>query len=132
MKGLHLDHDLHFSIGTLASQINGCDFCMDLGRSMAIREHMGMEKFNALSEYRTSPLFSERQLRWPWRTSRKPLATSGFRNATFEELRKHFSEQEIVEITWVKPRWKTIIISSICRWGSNRTALWPLPEMQSA
>ena len=34
----------------LASQINGCGFCVDITRAMAIRKHLGMEKFNALSE----------------------------------------------------------------------------------
>jgi hypothetical protein len=28
-KGIKLDPELHFMIGVLASQINGCDFCMD-------------------------------------------------------------------------------------------------------
>jgi len=27
---------------------------------VAIREHVGMEKFDALPDYRTSPLFSDR------------------------------------------------------------------------
>jgi alkylhydroperoxidase family enzyme len=100
LKGLHLDHDLHFLIATLASQINGCEFCMDLGRSMAIREHMGMDKFNALAEYRTSPLFSDREraaLAYVEETTRNKRVS----DATFEELRKHFNEREIVEITWV-------------------------------
>jgi alkylhydroperoxidase family enzyme len=100
LKGIQLEHGLHFMIGTLASQINGCGFCMDLGRAMAIREHLGMEKFNALSEYRTSPLFSDREraaLAYVEEATRNKRVS----DATFEELRKHFSEREIVEITWV-------------------------------
>src|SRR5436189_6114631 len=49
MKGLRLEPELHYLVATLASQINGCDFCMDLGRAVAIGHHLGMEKFNALS-----------------------------------------------------------------------------------
>jgi len=100
LKGIRLEHGLHFMVGTLASQINGCGFCVDLGRAMAIREHLGMEKFNALSEYRTSPLFSDREraaLAYVEEATRHKRVS----DATFEELRKHFSEREIVEITWV-------------------------------
>src|SRR5258708_35414401 len=76
MKGIRLEPELHYLVVTLASVINGCGFCLDLGRAVAIREHLGMEKFNALAEYRarSSPIGSGR--RWP--TSRKPPRTSAF------------------------------------------------------
>src|SRR5580658_4196323 len=61
MKGIRLEPELKFMVTTLAAQINGCGFCVDIARAMAIREHLGMEKFNALSEYRTSFLFSDRE-----------------------------------------------------------------------
>ena len=61
MSGLRLDPELHFLVASLTAQINGCGFCMDIGRAMAIRHNMKMEKFNALAEYRTSSLFSERE-----------------------------------------------------------------------
>jgi len=91
LKGIRLDHELHFMIGTLASQINGCGFCVDLGRSMAIREQLGMDKFNALAEYRTSPLFSDREraaLAYVEEATRHRRVS----DATFENLRKHFTE----------------------------------------
>jgi alkylhydroperoxidase family enzyme len=99
-KGIHLDAGLHFMVATLASEINGCNCCVDLARAMAIREHLGMEKFNALSEYRTSPLYSDREraaLAFVEEATRHKHVSS----ATFETLRKYFSEQEIVEITWL-------------------------------
>jgi alkylhydroperoxidase family enzyme len=58
--GVRLEKSLHFMIATLVSQINGCECCLDIARSIAIRENMGMEKFTALADHRTSPLFSER------------------------------------------------------------------------
>jgi alkylhydroperoxidase family enzyme len=99
-KGIRIEPELHFMVATLASQINGCGFCVDIGRAMAIREHLGMEKFNALSEYRTSPLFSAREraaLAYVEEATRHKRVS----DATFDELRKHFSEREIVEITWL-------------------------------
>src|SRR5262245_22438282 len=100
LKGIRLEPSLHFMVGTLASQINGCGFCVDLGRAMAIRENLGMDKFNALLDYRTSPLFSNREraaLAYVEEATRHKRVS----DATFEELRKHFSEREIVEITWI-------------------------------
>ncbi len=100
LKGIRLEPGLHYMVGILASQINGCGFCVDLGRSMAIREHLGMEKFNALSEYKESPLFSDREraaLAYVEEATRQKRVS----DATFGELRKHFRDWEIAEITWV-------------------------------
>jgi len=99
-KGIRLEPELHYLVATLASQINGCGFCLDLGRAVAIRHHLGMEKFNALSEYRTSPLFSDQEraaLAYVEEATRHKRVS----DATFEALRKHYSESEIVEITWL-------------------------------
>lgn len=100
MKGIRLDQELHFMVGILAAQINGCGFCVDIGRAIAIRKHLGMEKFNALSEYRTSPLFSARE-RAALAYAEEATRNKRVSDATFEALRKHFSEWEIMEITWV-------------------------------
>ena len=97
-KGIHLDKDLHYSIAMFVSGINGCGFCLDFGRMMAVRDKMNMEKFNALPAYRTSQLFSDKEraaLTFAEEVTRNKQATDG----TFEELREYFSDREIVEIT---------------------------------
>ena len=91
---------MRFLVGTLVSRINGCGFCVDIARAVAIREHVGMEKFNALSEYGISPLFTDREraaLAYVEEATRHKRVC----DATFETLRKHFQEWEIVEITWL-------------------------------
>ncbi len=100
MKGIRLEPGLHFMVTTLAAQINGCAFCMDIGRAMAIRQHLGMEKLNALSDYRTSPLFSDRE-RAALAYVEEATRHKRVGDATFEALRKYFNEREIVEITWL-------------------------------
>jgi alkylhydroperoxidase family enzyme len=100
MKGLTLDTELHHLLGAHISQINGCDFCIDITRAFAIREHIGVERFDALGEYRTSSLFSEREraaLAYVEEATRDRRVS----DATFEALRRQFSETEIVEITWL-------------------------------
>src|SRR5262249_7117994 len=41
MKGLTLDTELHHLLAAHISQVNGCEFCSDLTRALAIREHIG-------------------------------------------------------------------------------------------
>ncbi len=99
-KGISLEPSLHLLVTGLTSQINGCGFCLDLARAMAIREHLGMEKFDALRSYRTSALFTPKEraaLAYAEEATRQKRVSDG----TFETLRRHFSEREIVEITWV-------------------------------
>jgi alkylhydroperoxidase family enzyme len=99
-KGIRLDPGLHFMVAALVSQINECGCCIDIAWSMAIRENLGMERFNALSDYATSPLFGDRDraaLAFVEEATRQRRVS----DATFETLRKHFSESEIVEITWL-------------------------------
>jgi len=99
-KGIQLEPSLHFMIASYTSQINGCGFCMDLARAMATRERLGMEKFNALSEYRTSPLFSDRE-RAALAYVDEATRLKHVSDDTFETLSEQFTEHEIVEITWL-------------------------------
>ncbi len=98
-KGLRLDPSLVLLVGDLASQINGCAFCLDLGRAMALRSHLDMKKFEALMDYKTSPLFTERE-RAALAYAEEATRNKRVSDTTFENLRKHFNEREIVEITW--------------------------------
>lgn len=99
-NGIQLEPELQLMVETLISEVNGCGFCVDIARSEAIRENLGMEKFNALSEYQTSPLFSDRE-RAALAYVEEATHDTNVSDATFEELRKHFTDQEIVEITWL-------------------------------
>src|SRR5947207_14582562 len=60
LNGIRLEPTLHFMLGILASMMNGCDFCTDLGRPTAIREHLRLEQFSAPYEHRAHPVFSPR------------------------------------------------------------------------
>ena len=92
MKGIRLDPELQFMVAVLAAQINGCSFCVDIApRDGGAPTISGMEKFNALFEYRTSPLFSDREraaLAYVEEVTRHKRVS----DATFETLRKHFNE----------------------------------------
>ena len=97
-KGLRLDKELHYMLAMFVSGINGCGFCLDFGRMMAVKDGMSMAKFDALPAYRTSPLFSDKEraaLAYAEESTRNKQVSEG----TFEELREYYSDTEIAEIT---------------------------------
>lgn len=100
MNGLRLEHELRAMVALLAAQINGCSFCVDIGRAVAVGRELPMEKFNALADYRTSPLFSERE-RAALAYAEEATRHKRVSDATFEALRRHFDDRDIMEITWV-------------------------------
>jgi alkylhydroperoxidase family enzyme len=97
-KGVRLDKQLHYMIGMFVAGTNGCGFCLDFGRMMAVKDDMEMSKFNALPAYKTSSLFSDKErvaLSYVEEVTRNKRVSDD----TFNELRKYFSDWEIVEIT---------------------------------
>ena len=99
-KGLSVDPAVNFLARTWVATINGCSFCVDIAKATAIQRHMTLEKFDALADYRTSPLYSEREraaLAYVEEATRHKRVS----DQTFEALRRHFNEREIVEITWL-------------------------------
>src|SRR5213594_317149 len=58
-KKLTLPPEMAPLIREQVARINFCEFCMDIGRSFAIKATMNEAKFDALADYRTSSLFTE-------------------------------------------------------------------------
>src|SRR6185503_5402648 len=69
-------------------------------KAAGIQRRMTLEKFEALPAYRTSPLFSERE-RAALVYVEEATRAKRVSDATFADLRRHFNEREIVEITWL-------------------------------
>jgi alkylhydroperoxidase family enzyme len=99
-KKIQLDPEMQLMVTGLTSQINGCSACIDLGRAMAVRTHKDLAKLDAVMDYRTNAKFTERE-RAALAYVEEATRNKGVSDATFETLRRHFSEREIVEITWV-------------------------------
>jgi AhpD family alkylhydroperoxidase len=97
---LSLDPDLRLLLQTHTAGINGCGFCVDIARAVAMQRRGSLDKALAVAEYRTDPRFTEREraaLAYVEEATRHKQVS----DATFDELRRHFSEKEIVEITWM-------------------------------
>jgi AhpD family alkylhydroperoxidase len=99
-KGIHLEKEFHYMINVFVAGTNGCGQCLDIGRMMAVKDNMNMEKINALPIYRTSPLFSEKE-RAALAYAEEVTLHKRVSDATFNELQKYYDDREIVEITMV-------------------------------
>jgi AhpD family alkylhydroperoxidase len=97
-SGLELDPATRYLVQNWVAMLNRCSFCVDIGRAGAVLERIGLDKLNALPEWRSSPLFDEREraaLAYVEEATRNKTVC----DATFAELRKHFSERQVVELT---------------------------------
>jgi AhpD family alkylhydroperoxidase len=84
-----------------ASQINGCAYCLDMHSKDARAEGETEQRLYLLNAWREAPsLYSEREraaLAW---TEAVTLVSEGHvPDAVYEEVRGHFTEQELVALT---------------------------------
>jgi alkylhydroperoxidase family enzyme len=99
-RGVSLEPELRLLVFDFVDTLNGCTFCDDYRLAIAVQKRIGVEKFAALGEYRTSVLFSAREraaLAYAEETIRRHDAS----DETFEELQRHFTDVEIIELTWL-------------------------------
>lgn len=97
--GSPLQPELRSLVQVRISQINWCAFCVDLNSAAALERHGTPEKLAALADYRTSPLFSERERVALAYAEAVTDPTRRVDDAIFSKLRSHFTDQEIVELT---------------------------------
>jgi alkylhydroperoxidase family enzyme len=99
-KKLTLPPETIMLIREQVARINVCLFCIDIGRSFTIKASMNEAKFDALEQYRTSPLFTEAEraaLDYVTELTKEKKVDP----ATFSRVSQHYSEREICEIVWL-------------------------------
>ena len=83
-----------------ASQINGCAYCIDMHSKDARAEGETEQRLYALSAWRETPFFSEREraaLAW---TEAVTLVSEGHvPDEVYAEARERFTEEELVNLT---------------------------------
>ncbi len=100
-KKLKLPHATALVIREQVASINMCMFCMDAARWFALKESPESQaRFDALPQYRTSPLFSEAE-RVALDYASELTANKTLQPGTFRQLRKFYSEREICDIVWL-------------------------------
>lgn len=99
-KKLLLPREMVMLVREQVARLNVCLFCIDIGRSFTIKSSMNQAKFDALEQYRTSPLFSDAEraaLDYVTELTRDKKVDP----ATFARMSGYYSEREICEIVWL-------------------------------
>lgn len=100
-KKLQISTDTAMLVRDRVHSLNVCTWCMDAGRWYAVHKapHL-VAKLDALHEYRTSPLFSDRE-RAALDFASELTETKHVSPETFAQLSSHYSERETCEIVWL-------------------------------
>ena len=99
-KKLQLHKETVLLIREQVARLNICLFCIDIGRSFTIKASMNQAKFDALDQYRTSPLFSDAEraaLDYVTELTKEKKVSPD----TFAHMSRHYSERQICEIVWL-------------------------------
>lgn len=82
------------------ARTNVCLFCIDIGRYYTIKSSMNLAKFDALEQYRSSPLFSAKE-RAALDYATELTRDKKINPETINRLKESFTEREICEIVWL-------------------------------
>lgn len=109
-----LDHGLIHLMKMRASQINGCAYCIDMHSIDARALGETEQRLYALDAWRETPFFSDRErAALEWTEAITLVSETHVPDAVFEEVKKYFSEKEILDLT--------IVATTINMW--NRVAI---------
>jgi AhpD family alkylhydroperoxidase len=95
-----IDPELQLLVQGHVAALNGCSFCVDIGRALATYRGMTLEKLDAVADWRSSPLFEPRE-RAALAYVEEATRTKRVSDETFAAVRAHFSDEQIVAITWM-------------------------------
>ncbi len=83
-----------------ASQINGCAYCLDMHSKDARVAGETEQRLYLLTTWREAACYSERErAALSWAEAVTQLATNDLSDALYAEVRAHFNERELVELT---------------------------------
>jgi AhpD family alkylhydroperoxidase len=83
-----------------ASQINGCAFCLDMHSKDARAEGETEQRLYTLSAWRETPFFKPRErAALAWTEAITLIGSSNAPDEVYEEARKEFTEEELVNLT---------------------------------
>lgn len=96
-----LDEGLALLVDIRASQLNGCAFCLDMHVKQAKIHGERELRLHHLAIWRESPLFTAKErAALAWTEALTSLDHTGVSDAAYELVREHFSEEELVELTF--------------------------------
>jgi AhpD family alkylhydroperoxidase len=126
IKGCGLDHKFVHLLKLRASQINGCAYCIDMHSIDARAAGESEQRLYALNAWRESPFFDDRERAGlAWIEAITLVAETHVPDEVYEEALAHFSEKEIVDLTYVATTinaWNRLAVATRAMPGRYRPA----------
>lgn len=83
-----------------ASQMNGCAYCIDMHTKDARARGESEQRLYELAAWRETPFYTERErAALAWTEAVTFIANEHVPDHVYEEVRRHFTEQELVNLT---------------------------------
>ena len=102
VKDLGIEPKLKALVEIRISQINGCAFCVDHHSMEARSAGESQQRLDSLVVWDESPFFTDRErVALDWAESVTLCAESGVPGEIYLEARNIFSEQELVDLTYL-------------------------------
>jgi AhpD family alkylhydroperoxidase len=112
-----------------ASYLNGCAYCVDMHTKDARAAGETEQRLYAVPVWRETPFFTPRErAALAWAEAVTELGRSGVPDAVFEEVRRHFTDAELVNLTMAVVAingWNRLAVSLRADVGSYRPQASP-------
>lgn len=117
-----LEKPLQELVQLRASQINGCVLCVDMHTSSLEKLGMDERKIHSTVAWYESPFFNERErAALAWTEAVTLISEEHVPDDLYQEVRQHFSEKELVDLTFV--------IANINAWNRIAISCRELPDV---
>lgn len=115
-----LEHSLIHLMKMRASQINGCAYCIDMHSKDARALGETEQRLYELDAWRETPFYTDRErAALSWTEAVTLVSQTHVPDSVYDEISKHFSEKEIVDLTFV--------VTTINAWNRLAVALRAVP-----
>ena len=96
-----MDEELALLVDILASQLNGCAFCLDMHVKQARMHGERDLRMHHVAVWRESPLFTPKErAALAWADALTRIGPCGVSDELFAQARRHFSDAELSELTF--------------------------------
>jgi AhpD family alkylhydroperoxidase len=122
LRNSSLEPALRELIRVRASQLNGCAYCLDMHTKDARAHGETEQRLYALSAWRETPFFTDRErAALEWTEHLTLLASKGISDELYARVRAHFSEEEMIHLTLAVVQinsWNRLVITARVPVGS--------------
>ena len=100
VRQTRLDRGLVELVKLRTSLLNGCAYCTDMHTKVARSQGETEQRLNAVSVWRDSPFYSERErAALAWTDAVTLISVDHVRDDVYDFARQHFTEKELVDLT---------------------------------